>query len=271
MKNFNQFINQLSETNATLDYYVDFDKVNKNVNKIKLKLNQLNFLIGQVNLKQAVEEIFKENKNAFSVLDILIAVRQKDKKKTINNKLEVVLLETYFKDSDSIYEYIVETGLEEVFRNKNITNLVDYVFGIEVGLDTNARKNRGGKQMEKAVAKIFSKHKIKYTEQVKHTNFKELTSLGEDVKQFDFAVKTGNKTYLIETNYYNTGGSKLNEVARAYTDLAPKINKYENFEFVWITDGQGWLMAKNKLEEAYNNIPKVYNLTTINEFIELLK
>ena len=95
--------------------------------------------------------------------------------------------------------------------------------------------------------------------------------MGADVKRFDFVIKTKRKTYLIETNFYNGGGSKLNETARSYSDVAPKINQYENYEFVWITDGQGWLSAKNKLEEAYNIIPSLYNLTTLKNFIEKIK
>ena len=101
--------------------------------------------------------------------------------------------------------------------------------------------------------------------------FLDIESLGVDVKRFDFVIKTKRKTYLIETNFYNTRGSKLNEVARAYSEVAPKINQYENYEFVWITDGQGWLSAKNKLEEAYNIIPSVYNLTTLSEFVKKVK
>lgn len=268
---FNTFLSQLSETNATLDYYVDFDKVNTNVKKIAIKLNQLNYLIGKADLKAAVNELYEENPKVFEVLDILIAVRTKDKKKAINKKGEFVLIESYFKNSDLIYEYIIETGLGEVFKNKNITNLVDYVFGVEVGLDTNARKNRGGTNMEKIIANIFSSNNIDFEEQVSSKNLPKLDSLGEDIKRFDFAIRTKSKTYLIETNYYNGGGSKLNEVARAYSDLAPKINQYPQYEFVWITDGQGWLSAKNKLEEAFSIIPKVYNLVSIKEFIEVIK
>ena len=98
-----------------------------------------------------------------------------------------------------------------------------------------------------------------------------LPVLGADIKRFDFVIATPIKTYLIETNFYNTGGSKLNEVARAYSDIAPKINRYSNYEFIWITDGQGWFSAKNKLEEAFNIIPSVYNLSTINSFIQQIK
>ena len=269
-KPFKTFLSQLSETNATLDYFVDFEKVVGNIRKIALKLNQLNYLIGKDNLEEAINDLFAENPKAFEVLDILIAVRNK-KTKTFNNNGIIVSLESYFSSPKGILEYIHETRLGEVFKNKEITNLVDYVFGIEVGLDTNARKNRGGDNMSKAVSLFFDKGGIFYKREVNSTLFLDIESLGVDVKRFDFVIKTKRKTYLIETNFYNTGGSKLNEVARAYSEVAPKINKYENYEFVWITDGQGWLSAKNKLEEAYNAIPSVYNLTTLSKFVEKVK
>ena len=267
---FKAFLSQLSETNATLDYFVDFRKVTGNVNKIAIKLNQLNYLIGKDNLEEAINELYEENPKVFEVLDILIAVRNK-KTKTLNNNGEIVSLESYFSSPKGILEYIRKTGLAEVFKNKEITNLVDYVFGIEVGLDTNARKNRGGDNMSKAVSLLFDREGIYYKKEVNSTLFLDIESLGVDVKRFDFVIKTKKKTYLIETNFYNTGGSKLNEVARAYSEVAPKINQYENYEFVWITDGQGWLSAKNKLEEAYNIIPSVYNLTTLSKFVEKVK
>lgn len=267
---FKTFLSQLSETNATLDYFVDFQKVIGNVRKIALKLNQLNYLIGKDNLEEAINELYEENPKVFEVLDILIAVRNKNTK-TLDNTGKIVSLENYFTSPKSILEYICETRLAEVFKNKEITNLVDYVFGIEVGLDTNARKNRGGDNMSKAVSLLFDREEVYYKKEVNSTLFLDIESLGVDVKRFDFVIKTKKKTYLIETNFYNTGGSKLNEVARAYSEVAPKINQYENYEFVWITDGQGWLLAKNKLEEAYNAIPSVYNLTTLSKFVEKVK
>ena len=267
---FKTFLSQLSETNATLDYFVDFEKVKGNVRKIALKLNQLNYLIGKDNLEEAINDLYDENPKVFEVLDILIAVRNKNAK-TLDNTGKITLLESYFISPKGVLEYIYETGLAEVFKNKEISNLVDYVFGIEVGLDTNARKNRGGDNMSKAVSLLFDREGIYYKKEVNSTLFLDIESLGVDVKRFDFVIKTKKKTYLIETNFYNTGGSKLNEVARAYSEVAPKINQYENYEFVWITDGQGWLSAKNKLEEAYNTIPSVYNLTTLSEFVEKVK
>ena len=266
---FDDFMDQLSTTNSTLDFFVDFNKVSNNIDKISIKLNQLNYLIGKDDIPHAVKQLYRENQKCFSALKILIAVR--DNREVITPDGKVVLLDSYFENEDRIVEYINETGLADIFKNKSVKNLVDYVFGIEVGLDTNARKNRGGKNMEKLIASIFNKHNISFESEIKSDTFTVLKSLGEDIKRFDFVVKTKKKTYLIEVNYYNGGGSKLNETARAYTDIAPKINQYNDFEFVWITDGQGWHSAKNKLNEAFNAIPKLYNLTSITDFIEIVK
>ena len=243
IKDFKKFLDTLSETNASLNYFTDFSKVRKNTAKIEIKLNQLNYLIGKTDLPKAIEEVYNENPAAFEVLGILIAVRDNNKK-VLNDDGKTVFLKTYF------------TSLQNI---------------IEVGLDTNARKNRGGDNMANLVAQTFIKSGITFKREVNSSEFDDIKSLGQDLKRFDFAVSTKKKTYLIETNFYNVGGSKLNEVARAYSEIAPKINKYPNYEFVWITDGTGWLSAKNKLEEAYSIIPSIYNLTNIKNFIQKLK
>ena len=118
---------------------------------------------------------------------------------------------------------------------------------------------------------MFSAEGIKFRQEVYSTEFEEMKCLGEDLKRFDFVITTSVKTYLIEVNFYSGGGSKLNEVARSYSELAPKINRFPNYEFIWITDGVGWKSARNKLEEAYYAIPGIYNLTTITDFIGKVK
>ena len=169
-------------------------------------------------------------------------------------------------------EYLEGTGLADLFRQKKINDLVDYVFRIETGLDSNARKNRSGHVMESMVANILDKNGVKYRQEVYSTEWPNLQKvLGDDEKRFDFVIKTTSKTYLIEVNFYSGGGSKLNEVARSYSDIAPKVNSVPGFEFVWITDGIGWNSAKNKLQEAYNIIPSIYNLTNITDFINGIK
>lgn len=270
-KDFERFMSQLLETNQSLDFFCDFDKISQNVENIKLSLCMLNSLIGAKNMRKAVETIWYRDKTAFNVMDILIAVRSEGKKKVLNSLGECIILDTLFSSVDGVMEYLDNTGLTEIFQQQKIKDLVDYVFGIETGLDSNARKNRSGHVMEGMVAKILSKYNIPYRQEVYSREWPEISEvLGDDEKRFDFVVETSDKTYLIEVNFYSGGGSKLNEVARSYSDIAPKINTVPGFEFVWITDGIGWKSAKNKLQEAYNIIPSIYNLTNITEFINNL-
>ena len=269
---FNLFMSQLRETNATLDFYCDFPKIARNVADIEISLNTLNYLIGKENLREAVEALWNRDKRIFDVMDILIATRKKDDKKYIDNDGSMHSIHSLFSSVDGVMKFIEGTGLDKVFKNKEVKDLVDYVFGVETGLDTNARKNRSGEITETLVARIFDNAGIKYREQVSSKEFPAISAvLGADQKVFDFAISSKGKTYLMEVNFYSGGGSKLNEVARSYTDVAPKVNGVPEFEFVWITDGVGWTSARNKLEEAFAAIPSIYNLTTISEFIDRVK
>lgn len=269
---FENFMLPLKETHFSLRDYVDFRKVAANVDAISIRLNQLNYLIGQEDMGSAVRSLWNENPKVFSVLDILIAVRTKDRKKVLDSHGAVRSVSDYFTSPEQITAFLDETGLTEVFQSKQIRNLVDYVFGVEVGLDSNARKNRGGHIMEALVADTLRKSGIAFEQEVYYTEFPEIVkALGADKKRFDFVVRTSRITYLIEANFYTGGGSKLNEVARSYSELAPKINAVPGFEFVWITDGIGWNDARNKLEEAFAHIPDIYNLSSLSDFIEKLK
>lgn len=265
-------MSQLKETNATLDFYCDFTKIAKNVDDIAISLNMLNYLIGKEDLRAAVEALWKRDKTVFDAMDILIATRKKDNKMFFDEVGQFRTIHSLFQSVDGIMEFLEGTGLAEVFRNKEIKDLEDYVFGVETGLDTNARKNRSGEITESLVAKIFHNAGIAFRQQVSSNEYPAIANvLGADQKIFDFVITTRRKTYLIEVNFYSGGGSKLNEVARSYTDIAPKINAVDGFEFVWITDGIGWNDARNKLQEAFTTIPHIYNFTTVNNFINNLK
>ena len=269
---FEIFMSQLKETNATLAFYSDFKKIAKNVDDIAVSLNMLNFLLGKKNLREAVEILWKRDKQVFDVMDILIATRKKDKKMFFDENGQFRLVHSLFQSVDGIMEFLEDTGLADVFRNSGIKDLVDYVFGVETGLDTNARKNRSGEIAEDLIASIFSKVGIKFQSQVSSREFKEISDvLGADQKIFDFVIKTFHKTYLVEVNFYSGGGSKLNEVARSYAEVGPKVNSISGYEFVWITDGIGWKTAKNKLEEAFYVIPSIFNLTNLTDFISVIK
>ncbi|GAA7222227.1 type II restriction endonuclease [Helicobacter pylori] len=228
----------------------------------------MNFLLGKgaQELKSCVKSLFEEYPKAFNVLNILIAVRNKD---------EIVLdangnfypLHSYFENDEKVYQFICQTGLEQIFCNRNIKDLNDFVFGIEVGLDSNARKNRSGKAMENHLSGLFFQAQLNFKEQVDIREFEDLyQAFGDDIKKFDFVVCGKDKTYFIEANFYTISGSKLNEVARSYQDLALKFEAFPNYEFIWITDGIGWLDAKSKLQEAYKSV-EIYNLSNVNGFI----
>lgn len=232
----------------------------------------LNSLIGTTDLRKSIETIWTRDKSAFSIMDILIAVRSNGKKSILDSNGNCIILNRLFESVDGIMEYLENTGLANIFTEGKIKNLVDYVFGIETGLDSNARKNRSGHIMENMIADIFTKNGIAFRQEVYSTEWTEIQqALGDDKKRFDFVIKSASTTYLIEANFYNGGGSKLNEVARSFMEIAARINSVKGFEFIWITDGTAWKAAKDKLKEAYSKIPGMYNLTNITDFINGVK
>lgn len=265
---FSVFFDNITEIKIGLDYYTDFKKVINNVNTISLRLTQLNYLVGQKDMRKAVEEVWEENPKAFSVMGILVAVRKKQNKKAWGRDGSERLVYNYFDSVDHIMEFIEDSGLLTVLQDKHIKNLVDYVFGVETGLDTHGRKNRIGEIMASKIAQQFNEANISYEREVQSKKFSAIKSvLGKDSKRFDFVISCPSKKYLVEVNYYGTQGSKVTEIPRSYMDVAKKINSVEGFEFVWITDGIGWKKAKEQLNEAYDEIPNVYNLNTLQDFI----
>lgn len=272
-KSFSEFFGSLSELKVGLDYYTDFKKVEENIStgKLMVKLNQLNHLVGKIDMRKAVQEIWDENPKAFAAMGILLAVRKDQKKSAWNTDGKKMLVYDYFSSVDQIMEFLNESGLLEVLQDKHVTNLVDYVFGVEVGLDTHTRKNRIGKIMSKDIARQFDEAGIFYQKEVVSKNIPSIKKvLGKDSKRFDFVIKSSEKEYLIEVNYYGSNGSKVTEIPRSYMNVAKKINSVPGYEFVWVTDGPGWEKAKEQLHEAYEEIPHVYNLATLQNFIKLL-
>ena len=272
MRDFNTFMGQLKSTNVTLDFFVDFPKIRQRVKSMEISLCTLNYLVGKKNLKGAVTALWNRDRSVFQVMSILIALHSSRNTEVLDRGGDKKRLCTLFDSVDGVMTFLTETGLADVLRNQEITNLVDYVFGVETGLDSNARKNRSGKLMEHLIGEAFKDTGIKYLEQVPSRNYPEVASaLGTDEKTFDFVVTTPLKTYLIEVNFYSGGGSKLNEVARSYSEIGRKINQLPGYEFVWITDGKGWFSARNKLQEAFAAIPSIYNILTLKDFLHDLQ
>lgn len=271
-RSFEEIIGNLRDSIATYNYYVDFNKVYRNVNKVEMQLNLLNYLIGKDNIEQEFMKLIVEYPDVIEVIPILLAVREGEIK-IIDGE---VISYSFKKMNREVADYtklLRESGLVELFEKKKIKNLVDYVTGVEVGLDTNARKNRTGHLMEDIVESYIKKiPNVDYLKEAtkndikKHFKTDELDDLNLDDekktnKRFDFVVKsrTG-KLLLIETNFYGGSGSKLNETARSYAKLGKDITGINGIEFVWITDGKGWRSTQNNLREAYSVIEHLYTL-----------
>ncbi|BDQ27227.1 type II restriction endonuclease [Helicobacter heilmannii] len=272
---FTEFLATLQKTNRTLDFFVDWQKCLENQDKIRICCNHLNLLLGvrAEDLFAKVHLLFQEYPRAFQILPLLLAININDAKKqraemiVLTPTKEERYLSYYWESPQAICTFLQESGLLQILSAGHLHDLNDFVFGIEVGLDSNARKNRSGKWMEKHLESALKQAKLNFKAQVSVTEFKDLhASFGNDIKKFDFVIYGAQTTYFIECNFYSSGGSKLNEVARAYLELTPRFAKHPHKEFIWITDGQGWMDAKNKLQEAYKSV-RVYNLSRLNSLL----
>ena len=271
-RNFNEWLSKFKSSISNYNYYVDFDKVYKYAEKYKVELNILNSLIGSKNIEEEFKDIIIKYPETLEVIPLLLAVRSNEIfiKDSTNEYL--------FKFNKMVYsindyiKFMRETGLFELLQNHIINNLYDYVLGVEVGLDSNGRKNRGGHLMEDLVesyiikagykkdANYFKKMYLSDIEKKWNLDLSALSDNNTSTKRFDFVIKTDKQVYVIETNFYASSGSKLNETARSYKMLAEESKLVNGVTFIWITDGVGWLDAKNNLEETFNALDTLYNI-----------
>lgn len=272
---FDDIIISLKKTVADYGYYTDFNKVYKNADKLKVELNILNSLIGEKDIESKFKTLVELYPNILKVIPILLAKRGYKVEVFSDKNITFDFLETNL-DINMYSEFMRESGLFSLLKESKIKSLNDYLMGIEVGLDSNARKNRTGTAMENIVESYIRKiPNIEYHKEMKKKDISEKYNIdindliiGEDEvkeaeKRFDFVVKTKNDLYLIETNFYSGGGSKLNETARSFKSLAKDINNLPKVHFVWITDGIGWISAKNNLRETYDIMEHLYTLSDL--------
>ena len=272
MRNFETWLKNFKNSIATYDYYIDFEKVIKNINNIKIELNILNFLIGSKNIEEDFVNIIKKYPETLKCIPILLAVRDTE---IYAQDEEGSFLYNFKTQNYSVEQYKIfmrKTGLFNLIQNHIINNLVDYVLGVETGLDSNGRKNRGGHLMEDLVEKYivkagfvkgvnyFKEMKISEIEEKFKIDLSHISNKGKTVKRFDFVVKTENMIYAIETNFYASSGSKLNETARSYKQIAQEAKNINGFTFVWFTDGKGWIDARHNLEETFEILETIYNI-----------
>lgn len=271
-RDFNIWLSGFRDSIADYCYYIDFEKVHRNVNGIKVELNILNSLIGSDNIEHDFEELIKKYPETLKCIPLLLAVRANeiyaidgDGAFTYNFKNQNLPVEQY-------KIFMKKTGLFDLMQNHIINNLVDYATGVETGLDSNGRKNRGGHLMENLVEDFiqksgFIKNKNYFKEMYIHQitdkwniDLSAISNQGKMEKRFDFVIKTPETIYGIETNFYGSGGSKLNETARSYKTLALETDTIDGFTFVWFTDGKGWTSARNNLEETFDVMEHIYNI-----------
>ena len=272
-RNFNEWLSKFKSSISGYGYYVNFEKIYEKVDKFKVELNILNSLIGSKDIENEFQSILIKYPKTLECIPLLLAVRSREI--FIKDEMNEFLFD-FKKMVYSVPEYIDfmrKSGLFDLLQNHIINNLYDYVLGIEVGLDSNGRKRRGGILMESLVEKYIVKSGFKenlnYFKQMKLTKIEEkwnvdLSAMSGDStteKIFDFVIKTDNTIYLIETNFYKTKGSKLSETARSYKMLAKEAKEINGVEFMWITDGAGWRSsARNNLEETFNVMDNIYNI-----------
>lgn len=272
-RDFKEWLSQFRVSISNYAYYVDFAKVYNNVDNIKVELNILNSLVGSKNIKQDFITLVTKYPETIKCIPILLAVRGQEIRVNDENK-DLNFVFTKDLDVNCLSDFMEKSGLFELISNRIISNLIDYALGVEVGLDSNGRKNRGGHLMEDVVEnhiinagfkKDETYFKEMYLQDIENRWNVDLSSLsnnGKAKKRFDFVIKTNNCIYAMETNFYGGfgGGSKLNETARSYKMLAHESKDIQNFKFIWITDGTAWRSARNNLEETFDILDTIYNL-----------
>lgn len=271
-RDFNEWFSSFKSSISNYAYYVDFDKIYKNVYKVKLELNILNSLIGSEKIEDDFQNIIIRYPETLECIPLLLAVRSSEIfiKDEINEYLFNFKKLVY--SIDDYIRFMRECGLFDLLQNHIINNLYDYVLGIEVGLDSNGRKNRGGHLMENLVEEYivkagykkndtyFKEMYLKDIERKWNLDLSAMSGNNVSAKRFDFVIKKENMVYVIETNFYTSGGSKLNETARSYKMLAEEAKKVAGVTFIWFTDGTGWNNAKHNLEETFNVLETIYNI-----------
>lgn len=276
---FQQFMGNLIETIATYSFFVNWEKVTDNVKTIEKRLNILNYLIGKEDMKTEFYGLLKEYPEVISVFPILLATRDKEQT-VLNERIELDKYDfskTALNEADInvFYKFFVGTGLERLLKEKKVKNLVDYVFGVEVGMDTNARKNRTGIEMENRVETYIKKlcgtnPELSYLRYAtKNKIFRQWgysLEIDKTDRDFDFAIynKKTKKIFPIEVNFYGGGGTKLKSTAGEYQILNDFLKK-QGIDLIWITDGFGWKTAKRALEETFIHNTYVLNLSNLKE------
>ena len=265
---------------TTFDYFVNWKKVFDNVNPIEKELNLLNYLIGKENIEEETCKLIKQYPNVIKTFPFLIASREKsfeilvDVKNFISRNYDFSNENLTDEQIKELTNFVIQSGLAEILKNKQVKNLVDYAIGVEVGLDSNGRKNRSGAMME-GIVEVFVEEccQTNYAEYIAQATSDKINNrwnlpvaMDKSSRIIDFAINKNGKLYFIEVNFYSGGGSKLKSTATEYCEMYERYNK-QGIKFIWVTDGAGWHSTENPLREYFDKSDYLLNLEMLREGI----
>lgn len=283
---FRYFIDNLKPSNTLWSYFVNWEKVLDNLKTVEMSLNTLNYLIGKEDFDTEFKNLLSQQPQLIKTLPLLLAIRfEKGNSKKIQILVDYTNKKLKYQDYDfsvknptdehieQYLEFVQKTGIKDLIVSRKIKNLVDYIIGIEAGLDSNARKNRGGHIMEDIVEAFILDicNEKGYTYQKEANANKILQEYGISVpvdkssRRYDFVVNTGRGLVILEVNFYGGGGSKLKSTAAEYRALSTILK--DEFKFIWVTDGEGWAKTSLPLREAFNQNDYLFSLDMLEKGI----
>lgn len=264
---FNNFLDTFIDTNIKLDDFVDWEKVNSKIKSYRQDLSIFNFLQSENEeiLKEKINKYWFQNLSSFQKFYILLAGRESNA--FLQNKESRFFKDLIFRNPNEVIEFLKESNLIRLFIGKNKIDFTNYLLGIEVGLDSNARKNRFGTIMENNIAQILKENNIEFVQNYSVDFVKDRKG---NKKIFDFKFSKNNKDYYLECNFFNSSGSKINEVTKSYRSINEIFKKEKDINFIWVTDGAGWKKTKSSLKTAFFDIENLFSIKLFKEWINAL-
>lgn len=273
-RDFEQWLNTFTDNINDYGYYISFDNVYNNTNEFKVELCMLNSLIGSKNIKQDFKDLVTKYPDCLKAIPLLLAVRDNVIAITDGEKRYNYNFKNMNYDIDQYCEFMDRTGLFDFISSHVVGSILDVGYGVNIGLDSNGRKNRGGHLMEDVVEVFIKKSgfiknktyfKEMYLADVEEKWGYDLSNISADgtsTKRFDYVVRPegSSEVYICECNCYSSSGSKLNETARSFKQIAIEASTIPHVHFVWFTDGAGWLKTKRNLKETYDVLDDIYNI-----------
>lgn len=282
-KAFDNFYQTLRPSLKLWDYFVNWDKVFRNTKQIEIQLNIWNYLLGKEKFDNEFKLLLKQHPEIVNAIPTLIVRDGASSQEfsIIEDVEDLTKEESLFdfsksansdQDIENALKFVKKSGLSKLFAKDGVKNLVDYVMGVEAGLDSNARKNRSGTSMETVVESYLNKFvqgkKLSFISQANPKRIKEKWGFDVPVdkasRSYDFALSDGIKLVIIEVNFYGGGGSKLKATAGEYKGLFDLLS-IPKTSFVWVTDGEGWNTTRLPLKSAFEHIDYVWNLNWLSK------